>query len=289
MQPESFAARLFALIQYPLPHHFLSRIMLRLTRCKVQWFKNFAIKKFIKAFNIDMSMAVDEKPENYLSFNHFFTRALKPEVRPLALGDNNIISPVDGAISQMTSIDNNTIIQAKGQGYSVEALLGDSNMAKQFKNGNFTTLYLSPRDYHRIHMPVDGTLRKVIHVPGRLFSVNPATVHNVPALFARNERVVCFFETPVGPMAFVLVGAIFVASMETVWQGEITPPTHHDIRSWDHTTNPVNLKQGEEMGRFNMGSTVIMLFAKDAMKWLEEHNETDPVQMGQLIGKKTDK
>jgi phosphatidylserine decarboxylase len=159
-------------------------------------------------------------------------------------------------------------------------------MASQFNNGNFTTLYLSPRDYHRIHMPVDGTLKKVIHVPGRLFSVNPATVHNVPALFARNERVVCLFDTPLGPMAFVMVGAIFVASIETVWQGEVTPPTHHEIRSWDHTNNPVNLKQGEEMGRFNMGSTVIMLFGKDAMQWLEEHNETDPIQMGQLIGTK---
>jgi phosphatidylserine decarboxylase len=287
MQSDSLSAKLFALIQYPLPHHFLSRIMLRLTRCKIKRLKNFAIKKFIKAFKVDMSLAVEEAPEKYQSFNDFFTRALKAEARPLALGENNIISPVDGAISQMTAINNNTIVQAKGQGYSVESLLGDSDMAKQFENGNFTTLYLSPRDYHRIHMPVDGTLKKVIHVPGRLFSVNPATVHNVPALFARNERVVCFFETPVGPMAFVLVGAIFVASIETVWQGEITPPTHHKIRSWDHTTNPVNLKQGEEMGRFNMGSTVIMLFAKDAMKWLEEHNETDPVQMGQLIGKKT--
>lgn len=273
-------------MQYPLPHHFLSRIMWRLTRCRTVWFKNFAIKQFIKAFKIDMSLAIEDDATKYETFNHFFTRALKPEVRPLALGNENIISPVDGAISQMTAIDHNTIIQAKGQGYSIEALLGDSDMASQFENGNFTTLYLSPRDYHRIHMPVDGTLKKVIHVPGRLFSVNPATVHNVPALFARNERVVCLFETPVGPMAFVLVGAIFVASMETVWQGEITPPTHHEIRSWDYNDNPVNLKQGEEMGRFNMGSTVIMLFGKNAMQWLEEHNETDPVIMGQLIGTK---
>lgn len=260
--------------------------MWRLTRCKVTWFKNFAIKQFIKTFKIDMTLAVEENPEKYQTFNQFFTRALKPEVRPLTLGQQNIICPVDGAISQMTHIDNNTIIQAKGQGYSVEALLGDKAMAGQFENGNFTTLYLSPRDYHRIHMPVDGTLKKVIHVPGRLFSVNPATVHNVPALFARNERVVCYFDSPVGPMAFVLVGAIFVASMETVWQGEITPPTHHEIRSWDYSNNPVSLKQGEEMGRFNMGSTVIMLFARDTMKWLEAHQETDPVQMGQLIGMK---
>ena len=286
MQPDSLSAKLFALIQYPLPHHFLSRIMLRITRSRIVWLKNLAIKKVIAHFKVDMSLAIEENPENYKSFNHFFTRELKPEVRPLALGEQNIISPVDGAISQMTAIDNNTIIQAKGQSYSVEALLGDSEMARQFENGNFTTLYLSPRDYHRIHMPVDGTLKKVIHVPGRLFSVSPSTVHNVPTLFARNERVVCLFDTPVGPMAFIMVGAIFVASMETVWQGEITPPTHHEIRSWDHTNNPVNLKQGEEMGRFNMGSTVIMLFAKDAMAWLEEHNETDPVQMGQLIGTK---
>lgn len=286
MNPESLAARLFALIQYLLPHHFLSRLMLRLTRCRIGWLKNFAIKKFIAHFKIDMSLALDENPEDYENFNQFFTRALKPEVRPISYGEHNIVCPVDGAISQMTAIDEYTIIQAKRQDYTVEALLGDSEMADLFQNGNFTTLYLSPRDYHRIHMPVDGTLKKVIHVPGRLFSVNPATVHNVPALFARNERVVCLFETPLGSMAFVLVGAIFVASMETVWQGEITPPTHHEVRSWDYTDHPVNLKQGEEMGRFNMGSTVIMLFAKDAMQWLEEHNETDPVQMGQLIGTK---
>ena len=284
MQPDSLAAKLFALIQYPLPHHFLSRIMLRLTRLRIVWLKNFVIKQLINRFDIDMSLAVEEDPLKYESVNHFFTRALKPEVRPLALGETNIISPVDGAISQMTAINNDTIIQAKGQSYTVEGLLGDKEMANKFKDGNFTTLYLSPRDYHRIHMPVDGSLKKVIHVPGRLFSVNPATVHNVPALFARNERVVCYFETPLGPMAFVMVGAIFVSSMETVWQGEVTPPTHHVIRSWDHTSNPINLKQGEEMGRFNMGSTVIMLFAKDAMQWLEEHKETDPVQLGQLIG-----
>lgn len=286
MNPESLAAKLFALIQYPLPHHLLSRLMWRLTRIRITWFKNFAIKKFIAYFKIDMSLAVEENPENYPTFNHFFTRALKPEMRPLKGGENNIISPVDGAVSQMTAIGNNTIIQAKGQGYTVEALLADTEMASLFEDGNFTTLYLSPGDYHRIHMPVDGALKKVIHIPGRLFSVNPATVHHVPALFARNERVVCLFDTPLGPMAMVNVGAIFVASIETVWQGEITPPTHHEVRSWDYQEHPVNLKQGEEMGRFNMGSTVILLFAKNAMQWLEEHKETDPVQMGQLIGTK---
>lgn len=287
MNPESLSAKLFALIQYPLPHHLLSRVMWRLTRIRISWFKNFAIKKFIAHFKIDMSLAIEENPENYPSFNHFFTRALKPEVRPVASGSNNIVSPVDGAVSQMTAIDDSTIIQAKGQSYSVEALLGDSEMAGLFNNGNFTTLYLSPRDYHRIHMPVDGTLKKVIHVPGRLFSVNPATVHNVPALFARNERVVCLFETPLGPMAMVQVGAIFVSSIETVWQGEITPPSHHEVRSWNYTDHTVNLKQGEEMGRFNMGSTVILLFAENAMQWLEQHKETDPVQMGQLLGTKS--
>lgn len=286
MNPESLSARLFALIQYPLPHHFLSRLMLRLTRLRIVWLKNFAIKKFIAHFKIDMSLAVEENPDKYETFNQFFTRALKPEVRPLALGEDNIVSPVDGAISQMTAIDDNTIIQAKRQSYTVEALLADSDMAYLFKNGNFTTLYLSPRDYHRIHMPVDGSLKKVIHVPGRLFSVNPATVHNVPALFARNERVVCLFDTPLGPMAMVEVGAIFVASIETVWQGEVTPPTHHEVRSWDYTDHPVNLRQGEEMGRFNMGSTVILLFGENAMQWHEEHKETDPVQLGQLIGTK---
>jgi len=286
MNPESLSARLFALIQYPLPQHFLSRIMLRLTRVQTPWLKNIAIKKFIRHFNVDMSLAIEENPKKYQSFNHFFTRAIKPDVRPIASGENNIVSPVDGAISQMTIINNNTIIQAKGQDYTVGALLGDSDMASLFTNGNFTTLYLSPRDYHRIHMPVDGSLKKVIHVPGRLFSVNPATVHNVPALFARNERVVSLFDTPLGPMAMVEVGAIFVASIETVWQGEVTPPSHHEVRSWDYTDHPVNLQQGEEMGRFNMGSTVILLFSENAMQWHEQHKETDPVQMGQLIGTK---
>ena len=165
MQPDSLAARLFALIQYPLPHHFLSRIMLRLTRLRIVWLKNFVIKQLINRFDIDMSLAVEEDPLKYESVNHFFTRALKPEVRPLALGKTNIISPVDGAISQMTAINNDTIIQAKGQSYTVEGLLGDKEMADKFKDGNFTTLYLSPRDYHRIHMPVDGSLKKVIHSP----------------------------------------------------------------------------------------------------------------------------
>lgn len=275
----------FVALQYVLPHHFLSRGMLRLTRLRINWLKNGFIRLFIRLFRVNMSEAVEPNPVAYPDFNHFFTRALKPEARPLADGEDHIVCPVDGTVSQLGTIDNGTLFQAKGHHYALADLLADhSESIEAFHNGHFATLYLSPRDYHRIHMPVDGTLLQMRHVPGRLFSVNPTTVEKVPDLFARNERVVCLFDTDHGPLAMILVGAIFVASIDTVWHGTVTPPTAKTVQHWDYRNHPIHLKQGEEMGRFNMGSTVILLFGQDALTFTDELDAGSHVQMGQLLG-----
>ncbi|MGD8408011.1 MAG: archaetidylserine decarboxylase [Thiohalophilus sp.] len=275
----------FVALQYALPHHLLSRLMLRLTRIKTVWFKNVFIRTFIRLFNVNMSEAQEPEPTRYPDFNHFFTRALKPEARPLSIQDNTIICPVDGTVSQLGRIEEEQLFQAKGHHYSLATLLGNhEKWSHTFHGGSFATLYLSPRDYHRIHMPVSGTLTEMLHVPGRLFSVNPTTVKRVPNLFARNERVICLFDTVHGPMAMILVGAIFVASIETVWHGTVTPPTHHEIQHWDYHSHPVTLQEGEEVGRFNMGSTVILLFGKDAITFNSELGHGSHVQMGQQLG-----
>ena len=219
--------------QHILPHHFLSSIMYTITRSEITHLKNFIIKTIINIYNVDMKDAVVSDPTDYPSFNHFFTRQLKPEARPICEGNNTIASPVDGKVSQLGKIDQNRIFQAKGHSYTVEKLLGDNKMAEIFTGGEFATLYLSPRDYHRIHAPLNGKLKQMIHVPGELFSVNGVTTENVPELFARNERVVTLFDTDAGPMAAVLVGAIFVSSMDTVWAGTITPPGGKEVRKCD--------------------------------------------------------
>lgn len=276
--------QLFALLQYLLPHHPLSRIMLRLTRSQ-GLFPRLFTPWFLRRFNIDMSQAQEPDWSKYACFNDFFTRALKTGTRPIAEGEKNIVSPVDACISQAGIIRGDRIFQAKGHEFSLNTLLGgDNSLSDIFENGQFTTMYLSPRDYHRIHMPLDGTLQQVIHVPGRLFSVNPATTRNIPGLFARNERVVCIFETAIGPMAMVLVGAIFVSSIETVWHGVITPPTSKAVRKWEQQDKHIHLKQGEEMGRFNMGSTVILLFPEDTMTWNEEVQAEHCFKMGEQMG-----
>ena len=281
---------LFAQFQYILPHHTLSRLMLRLTRLRIGWLKKLFIPWFIRHFKVDMSQAEQEDWREYESFNHFFTRALKADARPLAEGDKTLLCPVDGCVSQAGQIERDQIFQAKGHSYSLQSLLGESRSGSDtwsnaFENGSFATLYLSPRDYHRIHMPLSGKLKEVIHVPGRLFSVNPATVRNVPGLFARNERVAAIYETEIGPMAMILVGAIFVSSIETVWQGTVTPPTIKHVRNWDYTGHTVNLQKGEEMGRFNMGSTVILLFGPNQIQWDEHITAEQHVQMGEALGK----
>ena len=279
------SARLFIAMQHILPQHFLSQMMWRLTRCEYKWLLKLLLPLFIRQFKVNMEEAKNPDWKSYTSFNTFFTRELKEDAREICADKNSIVSPVDGAVSQLGKINTDLIFQAKGHAYSLTQLMGDrEDLAKTFKNGQFNTIYLSPKDYHRIHMPVDGTLKEMIHVPGQLFSVNPTTVENVPALFARNERVICLFDTPAGPMAMILVGAIFVGSIETVWHGEVTPPRHKDIRSWKYDEEDLSYAKGQEMGRFNMGSTVILLYANKKMDWDKELNAEQSVRLGEAIG-----
>ncbi len=234
-----------------------------------------------------MDEAKEQNPDAYSSFNEFFTRELKPDARLIAAAENAIACPADGAVSQAGHISNNLIFQAKGNHFSsVELLGGNAERAAPFDDGVFTTIYLSPKDYHRLHMPVKGTLKEMIHIPGRLFSVNATTVDSVPGLFARNERVACIFDTDAGPMALVLVGAIFVSSVETVWHGVVTPPTASSVREWHYSENAPVLEKGEEMGRFNMGSTIIVLFGKNRVKWDDTLVAGRTVKLGEQIGKR---
>ncbi|ABI56216.1 archaetidylserine decarboxylase [Alkalilimnicola ehrlichii MLHE-1] len=259
--PATGLDHLKAALLYPLPHHAISRMVHWAVRVETPWFKNLLIKAFIRVFKVDMSEALEEDPTAYPTFNAFFTRALKPEARPLPDDPDAILSPADGTISQMGPIERDTIFQAKGHSFTTAELLGgDEALAEEFRDGWFATIYLSPRDYHRVHMPMTGTLRQMIHIPGRLFSVAPFTVRTVPKLFARNERVACIFDTDRGPMAVVLVGAINVGSIETVWAGEITPPAGIRAQYSNYEAdNAPTIARGHEMGRFNMGSTVITL------------------------------
>jgi phosphatidylserine decarboxylase len=282
----SLSDRLKALIQYPLPHHLLSKLMYWLTRCRWRPLKNAMIRLVIKRFNVDMSSAQEQAPESYGSFNEFFTRTLKPEARPVAAETDAIACPVDGTISQLGPIENGRIFQAKGHDYSLKTLVGGiDHLHDCFAGGHFATIYLSPRDYHRIHMPLDGELRESVYVPGRLFSVNAATTRAIPALFARNERLVSIFDTAHGPMAVILVGAIFVAGIETVWSGNYGDRT---FRPFEHRLQDelpqLALNKGEEMGRFNMGSTVILLFPPGTIGWSENLRAEQAVNMGQQIG-----
>jgi len=232
-----------------------------------------------------MQEAKNSDWKSYSSFNNFFTRELKEDAREVCSDKKLIASPVDGAISQLGEINNDLIFQAKGHAYSLTQLLGNrEDLGETFKDGKFNTIYLSPKDYHRIHMPVDGTLTEMIHVPGELFSVSPTTVENVPALFARNERVICLFDTDAGPMAMILVGAIFVGSIETVWHGEVTPPSAKEIRNWLYEDEEKSFAKGEEMGRFNMGSTVILLYAENKMNWAKGLEADQIVRLGEAIG-----
>ena len=251
--------RLAVLPQYLLPKQALTLLAGRIASARAGASTTRLIRWFVKRYGVDMAEAADPDIAAYASFNEFFTRALKPGVRPIAQAD--LICPVDGAISQFGRIERDQIFQAKGHRYSTTAMVGgDAALAGQFDDGHFATLYLSPRDYHRIHMPCDGRLRRMIHVPGALFSVNPTTARGVPGLFARNERVVCVFDGPRGPFVLALVGATIVGSMSTVWHGVVNPPRTVLLREWRYDDAPVTLKQGDEMGRFLLGSTVVMLF-----------------------------
>jgi phosphatidylserine decarboxylase len=271
-------------LQYPLPQHLVSRLIHRLTRIRHPGFKDWMIEGFIRRFGVDMTEAAQPDPRAYPTFNAFFTRALKGGVRPVDTARDSVVSPVDGAVSQIGAIAGGRLFQAKGREFTaLELLGGDAHAAACFDDGAFTTLYLSPRDYHRIHMPVAGTLTRMLHVPGRLFSVNPPTTRAVPRLFARNERVACLFDTEAGPLALVMVGAMNVASIETVWAGEVTPPTRNDVRAWDYRSGEVKLEKGAELGRFNMGSTVILLFAKDRIRWETGYGPGSALRMGRKL------
>ncbi len=276
--------RLFAALQYPLPHHLLSRLMQRATRLRWRWFKDLVIARFIAHFGVDLADAVESDRHAYPHFNAFFTRALVPGARPLARAPEALASPVDGTVSELGRIEQGQLLQAKGHRFSVGALLGSEAAADAFEGGSFVTLYLSPRDYHRIHMPRAGRLQSMTHIGGRLFSVNPATTRAVPGLFARNERVACLFQTDAGPMALVLVGALFVGSIETVWSGVVTPPTRRGVHRTAYGEDGPRLERGAEMGRFNMGSTVILLQGA-AVHWQERLAPAVAVRMGQLLGR----
>lgn len=275
--------RLFIISQYLLPQHLLSRLAGGLANCTWSWVKNPYITWFVKRYQVDMSEAAEENPTAYACFNDFFTRALKDGARPLADGDG-VLCPADGAISQLGRIEHGRIFQAKGQSFSVLELLGGNpEHAALFQGGEFATVYLSPRDYHRVHMPLGGTLTDMIYVPGKLFSVNQTTAENVPELFARNERVVCLFDTPAGPMAVVLVGAMIVASVETVWAGLVAPPSRQ-LSSQRYGQAAPELARGAEMGRFKLGSTAIVLFGPDKVEWAKELAAGSAVRMGQAMG-----
>jgi len=282
----TFKDTLTTLPQYLLPHHALSGLMSKLTHCENKPWKNLFIRQIIKHYGVNMDEALEPDINAYLSFNHFFTRELKPGVRPLNTEDGAIVSPADGVVSQAGNITNGDIFQAKGKSFTAIDLLGGSaERAEPFNNGVFSTIYLSPKDYHRMHMPLTGTLREMVHIPGRLFSVNSATTRSVPGLFARNERVAAIFDTEAGPMALVMVGAIFVSSIETVWHGVVTPPSVSSVMTWNYQNNKAQtLQKGEEMGRFNMGSTIIMLFGKDAAQWGENFTADRPVKLGEKVG-----
>ena len=280
----SLGDRLKAWLQYPLPQHLISRLTYRLTRTRHTGFKDWMIRRFIRRFGVDMGEAAQEDLKAYATFNAFFTRALKIGARPVDMTAEALVSPVDGSVSQMGAIEGERIFQAKGRDYTTLELLGrDAVAADRFEGGAFAALYLSPRDYHRIHMPIAGVLTRMLHVPGRLFSVNPPTTRAVPRLFARNERVVCLFETEAGPMALVMVGAMNVASIETVWAGEVTPPERSEVRAWDYSRGEVQLEKGAELGRFNMGSTVILLFGRERIRWEVGYGPGGPVRMGRKI------
>ena len=281
----TFKEALTTLPQYILPHHWLSQTASKLTHSEHKTWKNLFIKLIIKLYKVNMDEARQTDINHYASFNHFFTRELKQGARPIAAAADAIACPADGAVSQAGLITDGQIFQAKGKSFSaVDLLGGDEERAKPFSNGSFTTIYLSPKDYHRLHMPLKGTLKEMVHIPGRLFSVNAATANSVPGLFARNERVVCIFDTEAGPMALILVGAIFVSSVETVWHGVVTPPTISSVRNWQYPENAQVLEKGEEMGRFNMGSTIIVLFGQDKAEWESDLTAEKSVRLGEKIG-----
>jgi phosphatidylserine decarboxylase len=274
------------LYQYLLPQHTLSQLMYHLTRHRIAWLTGLQIRLFVRLFGVKMEEAESPRIKDYSNFNTFFTRTLRKGARPVAKSADEVACPVDGYISQLGSLTDGRLIQAKGWSYNLVDLLGGSEAhATSFRDGQFATLYLSPKDYHRIHMPLSGRLREMVYLPGRLFSVSPKTVNGIPNLFARNERVVSVFETEAGPLAMVLVGAIFVGSIDTVWAGQITPPyKRHPRRQLYEGDKALHLEKGQEMGRFNMGSTVILILPPNTIRWQPSLQPGSRVLMGQAMG-----
>jgi len=273
------------LFQYLLPKRVLNYLAGRFANWQGGATTAAAIAAFARRYRVDMREAAEPDVLAYTNFNDFFTRALRPGVRPLA--ETDLVCPADGAISECGAIAGEQIFQAKGHHYSTQALLGgDTGLAKKFENGAFATIYLSPRDYHRIHMPCAGRLVRMIHVPGSLFSVNPLMASKIPGLFARNERVVCVFESEQGPFALVLVGAVIVGSVETVWHGVVTPPHNRRVSFWNYggSENIVELAQGAEMGRFKLGSTVVALFSRRDTRFAPDWLPAKQVRMGEAMG-----
>ena len=288
----SLRDRLFVAMQHALPQHFLSRIVLRVTRIRLRPVKNLLIKSFLRGFTPNMSEATQPNPLQYPSFNAFFTRTLRAGARPIDIDPGVLVSPVDGTVSQIGRLDGSKLLQAKGHDYTLEALLnGAPEWAEGLKGGAFATLYLAPYNYHRIHMPLAATLRAAWFVPGKLFSVNAVTAAAVPGLFARNERVVCVFDCVVEgrprSFAMVLVGALFVGSIATVWHGDVAPRSPHERVDLPLDTSllPLKLSKGAEMGRFNMGSTVILLLPPDMLDWLPKFASGTRVEVGQMLAR----
>jgi phosphatidylserine decarboxylase len=276
---------LFVTSQYIMPKLLMTQFMGKLAGMQGGAQTHAVIRWFIKRYGVNMAEAANPDVTSYASFNEFFTRPLRPGARPLA--DAEFVCPVDGAISQFGAIEQDQIFQAKGHSYSTTALVGgDAQLAALFENGHFATIYLSPKDYHRIHMPCAGQLQRMIYVPGDLFSVNPATAQGVPGLFARNERVVCVFDTEYGPLVNVLVGATIVGSMATVWHGVVNPPRPGKIVQWRYGDKNISLAKGAEMGRFLLGSTVVMLWPKNTLRFNSSWTPAGAVRMGEAMAQK---
>jgi phosphatidylserine decarboxylase len=276
------SGRLFVWFQHLLPQHALSRLVLRATRVRVPWFKNWLVRGFLKLYPVDMAEAAHNDPLSYGSFNEFFTRALQPGARTIAADARAIACPADGAISEAGEIHGELLLQAKDRSFSLTELLAAQPWAGDFAGGSFATIYLAPFNYHRVHMPLRGQLRETVYVPGRLFSVNAVTAAHVPKLFARNERVLTLFDTAFGQVALVMVGALNVGSMATVWAGDITPAARRMIARLP--PQEVSLDKGQELGRFNMGSTVILLFQQGRARWHADVRAGAIVRLGQSLG-----
>ncbi len=274
---------LFVLLQYILPQHTLSRLVLKATRVKIGWFKDLLISSFLKLYPVNMQEATQSDPLRYATFNEFFTRALNKDARPVTADPHTIASPVDGTVSECGTLNFDQLLQAKNHAYSLADLLANQSWAKRFEGGTYATIYLAPYDYHRIHMPIRGQLRDTVYVPGRLFSVNGITAQYVPRLFARNERVLTLFDTAGGALSLVMVGALNVGSMTTVWAGDITPTQRKTVTRLPETQ--IDLEQGAELGRFNMGSTVILIFEKDRVRLSPDLTKGSLVRFGQVLGR----